>query len=623
MSIILISFLLIPFLTFLGSLPFKNHQEKIIAGISNSGLFLQSILSLALFGYWAFTGFGNLEQFVFSIYSHKEFDFGLILYYDKVTAVFSVVASLLMFLVSVFSKTYMHRESGFQRFYNHFLFFNVGLNLLIFSGNFETFFLGWEIIGITSFLLIAFYRDRYLPIKNGMKVLSFYRIGDAALIGGIWFSHHLFQENVIFSNFINKSLVFNAATHIHPLQGLMIAMLFILAAAVKSAQFPFSTWLPRAFEGPTVSSAIFYGAIAVHVGVFLLLRTYPLWYMLIFPKYAIIAMGLISAILGTLIGMVQPTAKTQIAYSSIANIGLIMIEIALGWHVLALVHFAANAFLRTYQLLNSPSAMSYLIHLQFFEYDPGKPKRFAFLPDNMRNALYLLSVKEWDLDKLWYTYLWSPMKKLGKSLHFFRHPALVVVLLLVLLINIAHFFIFPIPEDYTLLFNSGFTSLLALITIMVAWTERRSALRAWYFIGLSQLFFVFSIMQQHTFDIDQITLYLSGSVGAFIGGMISLKRIISKENGINLNEFHGHIYEHPRLALFFLICALTIIGFPISPTFLGFDLLFSDIENNHKLLLLFSSATFIILEYTAIRIYARIFLGPHHKTYHEVAHRSS
>ncbi|MFT5885664.1 MAG: NADH-quinone oxidoreductase subunit L [Arcticibacterium sp.] len=623
MSISLILFLIIPFLTFLGSLPFKNRQEKMIGGIANTGLFLQTILSISLFAFWALNGFDNLEQFIFSVYRNKEFNFGLTLYYDKLTAVFSVVSSILMFLVSVFSKTYMHRESGFQRFYNHFLFFNFGLNLLIFSGNFETFFLGWEIVGITSFLLIAFYRDRYLPVKNGMKVLTFYRIGDAALIGGIWFSHHLFQENVVFSNFINKSFVFDAATHIHPLQGLMIALLFILAAAVKSAQFPFSNWLPRAFEGPTVSSAIFYGAIAVHVGVFLLLRTYPLWHGLIFPKYAIISMGLISALLGTLIGMAQPTAKTQIAYSSIANIGLIMIEIALGWHILALIHFATNACLRTYQILTSPSAMSYLIHKQVFEYDPNKSQPLRFLPAKWRNALYILSVKEFDLDKLWYTYLWRPLKKLGKSLHFLRHPALVAILILILFVNIAHYFIIPMPEDFDLLFTSGFTSLLALLTIMIAWTERRSALRAWYFIGLSQLFFMFSIMQQHTFDVSQVMLYLSGSTGAFIGGTLSLKRVISKENGINLNEFHGHIYEHPRLALFFLICALTIIGFPISPTFLGFDLLFSDIENNHKLLLLFSSATFIILEFTAIRIYARIFLGPHRKTYHEVAHRSS
>jgi NADH-quinone oxidoreductase subunit L len=623
MSISLILFLILPFLTFLGSLTFKNRQEKIIGGISNTGLFLQTILSISLCTFWAINGFESLELFIFSVYRNKEFHFGLTLYYDKLTAIFSTVSSILMFLVSVFSKSYMHRESGFQRFYSHFLFFNFGLNLLIFSGNFETFFLGWEIVGITSFLLIAFYRDRYLPVKNGMKVLTFYRIGDAALIGGIWFSHHLFQENVVFSNFINKSFVFDAATHIHPLQGLMIALLFILAAAVKSAQFPFSTWLPRAFEGPTVSSAIFYGAIAVHVGVFLLMRTYPLWHGLVFPKYAIIAMGLISALLGTLIGMAQPTAKTQIAYSSIANIGLIMVEVALGWHILALIHFATNAFLRTYQILTSPSAMSYLIHQQIFEYDPNKSQPLRFLPKKWRNALYVLSIKEFDLDKLWYTYLWRPLKRLGKSLHFLRHPALTAVLILVLAVNIAHYFIIPLPVDFNLLFTSRFTSLLALLTIMIGWTERRSALRAWYFIGLSQLFFMFSIMQQHTFDTNQVMLYLSGSVGAFIGGTLSLKRVISKENGINLNEFHGHIYEHPRLALFFLICALTIIGFPISPTFLGFDLLFSDIENNHKLLLLFSSATFIMLEFTAIRIYARIFLGPHRKTYHEVAHRSS
>ncbi len=623
MAIVLILFIILPFFTFLGTIIFKNQQEKIISGVSNIGLLIQVISSLALTVFWAINGFQSMEKFAFTVYSNDEFNFGLMLYYDKLSAVFSLVASILMYLVSVFSKTYMHRESGFKRFYNHFLLFNFGLSLLIFSGNFETFFLGWEIMGITSFLLIAFYRDRYLPVKNSMKILSFYRIGDAALIGAVWFSHHLFQENVIFSAFDNKSLVFDDFTHIHPLQGTMIATLFIIAAAVKSAQFPFSTWLPRAFEGPTVSSAIFYGAISVHLGAFLLIRTYPLWHELALPKYFILCMGLASALFGTLIGMVQPTAKTQIAYSSIANIGIIFIEIALGWHILALVHFAVNAFLRTYQLLNSPSAMSYLIHQQIFHYNPHKKGPFSILPSKFRNILYLLSVKEFNLDGIWFNYLWQPFKKLGKSLHFTRNPLIIGAFIIILFINVVHYFITPVPKIMEALFTSSFTSALALITILVAWTERRSAIRAWSFIGFSQLFFMLSIMQQHSFELTQVLIYLSGNVVAFIGGYLSLQRVIEKENGIDLNEFHGHIYEHPRLALFFLVCSLTIIGFPISPTFLGFDLLFSDIENNHKILLFFSSLTFIFLEYSTIRIYARVFLGPHKKTYHEIAHRSS
>ncbi len=623
MSIVLTVFIVLPLIVFLGTMVFKNQQEKMISGVSNTGLLIQAILSVALFAFWAFNGFKNLERFVITIYSNEEFNFGFTLFYDKLSAVFSVVASILIYFVSVFSKTYMHRESGFKRFFNHFLLFNLGLNILIFSGNFETFFLGWEIVGITSFLLIAFYRDRYLPVKNSMKILSFYRIGDAALIGAVWFSHHLFQENVIFSAFENETLVFDAATHIHPLQGIMIASLFIIAAAVKSAQIPFSSWLPRAFEGPTVSSAIFYGAISVHLGAFLLIRTYPLWHELAFPKYLIFGIGLASAIIGTLIGMVQPTAKTQIAYSSIANIGVIFMEIALGWHVVALVHFALNAFLRTYQLLNSPSAMSYLIHQQIFNYDSNKKGPLSFLPKKLRNTLYFLGIKEWNLDSLWFNYVWQPFKKLGRTLHFTRNPLIIAVFVIVIFINVVHYFIVPMPKTMETLFTSSFTSMLALITILVAWTERRSAIRAWSFIGLSQVFFMLSIMQQHSFEIGQVLIYLSGNIGAFIGGYLSLDRVIKKENGIDLNEFHGHIYEHPRLALFFLICSLTIIGFPISPTFLGFDLLFSDIENNHKILLLFSSLTFIFLEYATIRIYARVFLGPHKKTYHETAHRSS
>jgi formate hydrogenlyase subunit 3/multisubunit Na+/H+ antiporter MnhD subunit len=106
-------------------------------------------------------------------------------------------------------------------------------------------------------------------------------------------------------------------------------------------------------------------------------------------------------------------------------------------------------------------------------------------------------------------------------------------------------------------------------------------------------------------------------------GYWSLYKVSSIENGLGLNDFHGHIYEHPKYGLLFLLCALTMIGFPISPTFLGYDILFADIEENHLLLLIISGFTFIFLEIAIVRIYARVFLGQHIKNYHEVAFRSS
>ena len=100
------------------------------------------------------------------------FEFFIDLTFDRITATYLFVGSLLTFLVTVYSRYYLHRESGYKRFFNTIHFFFLGYNLVVFSGNMETLFIGWEILGISSFLLIAFYRERYLPVKNAMKVFS-------------------------------------------------------------------------------------------------------------------------------------------------------------------------------------------------------------------------------------------------------------------------------------------------------------------------------------------------------------------------------------------------------------------------------------------------------------------
>jgi len=622
MQIILITFFILPLLGFLLSLCFKNHQEKLISGIAIGSSGLHILFTIGLFIYWLTQGYPSLNYHLLTIYKSYDFNFGFDLFYDKLTAVYSIVASILIFIVSIFSKTYMHRESGFKRFYNHFLLFYIGINLLIIAGNFETFFLGWEIVGITSFLLISFYRDRYLPVRNSLKVLSFYRLGDVALVGAIWFCHHLYNTNILFLNLGDTPLLYDA-THHHPIQGILISLLFIQAAAVKSAQLPFSSWLPRAMEGPTVSSAIFYGSLSVHIGVFLLIRTYPIWANVMIAKFVIIAIGILTSLIASFIGSVQPTAKTQIAYSSITQIGLMFIEVALGWHVFALIHFSANAFLRTYQLLVSPSIMSYLIHEQFFKYDANKKQPFSFFPKKIYNTLYMLSIKEFNLDFMWHHYIWISFKKVGKSFHFLRSKVAEITFIILMLLGLIFYIIHPIEGIHKYAFVSWLYAIIALVLILIAWTERRSSIRAWIYIATSQVFFMLSIVQQHSFENSQILLYLSGTLGAFISGLWCLQKVKTQENNVSLNEFHGHIFEHPKYALLFLISSLTIIGFPISPTFIGLDILFSDIELNHRFLLIVSSLTFVVLELAVLRIYGRIFLGQHTKTYHEVAFRSS
>ena len=136
---------------------------------------------------------------------------------------------------------------GYKRFFNTLLFFYSGFILIIFSGNLETLFIGWEILGISSFLLIAFYRDRYLPVKNAVKVFSIYRIGDVGLILVMWLSHHIWNANISFDKLFSAELVH---AHFEELSsfGLIVAVLIYITAAAKSAQFPFSSWLPRAIS---------------------------------------------------------------------------------------------------------------------------------------------------------------------------------------------------------------------------------------------------------------------------------------------------------------------------------------------------------------------------------------
>ncbi|HKZ65484.1 MAG TPA: proton-conducting transporter membrane subunit, partial [Chitinophagaceae bacterium] len=340
-------FVIIPLLAFIATLLWRNRQEKPIAGIVQFTKAFYIIAAVVYAVLWFMNGHTPVNQRFATLYQTEHFVFAIQFYYDHITAVYSIVGAVLFFLVSTFSRYYMHRDEGYKRFFNLILFFALGYNLIIFSGNFETLFIGWEIIGLSSFLLIAFYRNRYLPVKNAFKTLSNYRLSDLALILAMWMMHHLTHQNITFGQLSEaKTMALQSDNYI----AVFIVIMIMLAAMIKSAQFPFTSWLPRAMEGPTSSSAIFYGSLSVHIGVFLLLRTWPFWQDMLWAKIVIISIGTLTGIIATLIARVQPTVKTQIAYSSAAQIGIIFIEVALGFHILALVHFSGNAFLRTYQL---------------------------------------------------------------------------------------------------------------------------------------------------------------------------------------------------------------------------------------------------------------------------------
>jgi NADH-quinone oxidoreductase subunit L len=622
MSQLLQFFTIVPLAGFLLSLLLPRKKEKIISQVTLAviGFHLTAVICFVF--YWLIKGHPILDIKHATVFQVAELEIFIDFYFDKVTAAYALIGSALTFLVAVFSRYYLHREEGFKRFFTTLLLFYAGYNLIIFSGNFETLFVGWEFLGISSFLLIAFYRDRFLPVKNAMKVISVYRLSDICLLLAMWFSHHLWHENITFAKLNDAALVAGKLQE-HGWLFILVAVMLLIAAAAKSAQLPFSSWLPRAMEGPTSSSAVFYGSLSVHIGVFLLLRTYNFWGDVMQIKIAIGALGLFTALIANSIARVQSSVKTQIAYASIVQIGIIFIEIALGWHVLALVHFAGNAFLRTYQLLVSPSVLSYLIHDQFYHFEPGRPKKQSYAFENIRHTFYILSIKEFNLDRFMYRFLWMPFKWIGKRLRFLSSKISIVMLAV---IYIASLFIFSsresLPENIyqSLLLVLSF---IGMLLVLNAFTERGDARKAWAMVFASQFFIVLSIILNDHLELREIIVYAGGSVVSAIVGYVCLNKIYAIDNDIELNGYHGYTYEKPFLGFVFLLSCLGLLGFPITPTFIGVDLLFSHIHETQYALVAFTAISFAFIELSVLRIYARIFMGQHKKPNHAMAYRSS
>ena len=623
-QIIISSLVAIPILGFILSLLLPEKNEKSLARIAFITVSLQLLVIVAYTVYWVFALKGvpvNISEF--ALYDHHDYQFLIDFYFDKVSAVYLFVGAFVTFLITRFSRYYLHLEDGYKRFFNSILFFFVAYNITALSGNFETLFIGWEMLGISSFLLIAFYRTRYLPVRNAVRVFSIYRIGDVGIILAMWASHHLWHENITFLKLNNESQVLSHLSE-HGGIGLFIAIGILVAAAAKSAQLPFSSWLPRAMEGPTPSSAIFYGSLSVHFGVFLLLRTFPFWEHQITARILIGLLGLATAVVAYPIARVQSSIKAQIAYASIAQIGIMFIEVALGLQTLALIHFAGNAFLRTYQLLVSPSVVSYMIRDQFYHFKPKEVPIEDSFPKRLEYSLYILSLKEWNLDSFMNKWVFSPIKKIGHRLDFLTPRNLLLYFLPLYAIGLYLYFHEEYIPSGLFYFLPGTIAFMGMMMVFKAFSERNYPILAWMLVISNHFMIGLAVSFNEAFDYSQTLIYLSGVSFFGIIGYLILQNIRKKEpDHFDMNQYYGHVYEYPKQAFLFLIATLGLMAFPISPTFIGMDLIFSHIHEDQYFLAFFDSLSFIIGGIALIRIYSRLFLGPHIKNYHEKALKSS
>ena len=612
-------FLWLPLASYILSLIPGKHHEKTISWGTFTSVLLHLTFAIVFIVIWGMDGFQNLSHREWVLYQTEGYMFYIDFFFDRTTATFLIMGSFLTSLVTVYSRYYLHRESGYKRFFNTLLLFFFGYNLVIFSGNLETLFTGWEVLGISSFLLIAFYRDRYLPVKNALKVFSIYRLGDIGIILAMWLSHHLFHENTAFIDWSSDHL--QNLLHEHESTAIILSVFLVIAAAAKSAQLPFSSWLPRAMEGPTPSSAIFYGSLSVHMGAFILLRTYDIWGHLLSIKILIILLGLATCFVATGIARVQTSVKSQIAYYSVAQIGIIFCEIALGWNTLALFHIAANAFLRSYQLLTSPSVVTYLMKDMFYNFNPKKKNIESKVSKKLEYTFYVLGTREFTINMFLYSYLWNPMKWIGKKIPLNSKSILGITTLifvgaLILLVGT------DLSEEVRHII-SLVLGIVGLVSVFAAFTERENTLRSWLLVCSNHLWVALAVTFNEHYSWEHNIIYLSGVIVAASIGYFLLNSIKRKEGKLDLNNFYGLGYDYSKRAFAFLLCALAVSGFPITPTFIGEDLIFSHIHEDQIALSLIVSISLIIDGLALVRIYARTFMGPHYKKNHEVADRAS
>ncbi|MGV3604907.1 MAG: proton-conducting transporter membrane subunit [Planctomycetaceae bacterium] len=295
---------------------------------------------------------------------HGHYDFHLKFLFDRLSVPFVIMSFVLCGTIGAFATRYMHRERGFNRFFALYALFVLGIVITPLAGTIETLFAGWELVGVSSALLVAFFQERPAPVRNGLRVWTVYRISDAALLMASIVIHHLLRSGD-FDAFLGigedaswpyGKTVFSAGNT------LLVGCLVLIAAMGKSALVPFSGWLPRAMEGPTPSSAIFYGALSVHLGVYLLLRFSPAFDHSLPVAILFVVVGLSTAGFATVTGRVQTDIKCALSFASMAQVGIIVAEVGVGLffplvRYMALIHILGHGCLRTLQFLRAPTVL--------------------------------------------------------------------------------------------------------------------------------------------------------------------------------------------------------------------------------------------------------------------------
>ncbi|MDO9225712.1 MAG: proton-conducting transporter membrane subunit [Pseudomonadota bacterium] len=272
---------------------------------------------------------------------------------DGLSLGFATLVGLIALVTLKFSVNYMHREAGFHRFFIGMNLFAAGMLLIVLAGNAGLAFVGWELAGVSSWMLIGYAYERGTATINAQRAFLTNRIGDAGFLLGIALAF-------LWLGSLDWAEMAHGSKNLPTLYVGLMAIGFVTAALAKSAQLPFSPWIARALEGPTPSSAIFYGAVMVHAGVYLVIRLQPVLIQTPGLMAIIACIGLCTALYGWIVGYVQSDVKSALLFATLTQVGLMFLACGLGLFQLAAWHMALHATWRAWQFLAAPSYMHLL-----------------------------------------------------------------------------------------------------------------------------------------------------------------------------------------------------------------------------------------------------------------------
>nr|YP_010921307.1 NADH-plastoquinone oxidoreductase subunit 5 [Werauhia gladioliflora]WIL94049.1 NADH-plastoquinone oxidoreductase subunit 5 [Werauhia gladioliflora] len=317
-----------------------------------------------------------IYQYLWSWTINNDFslEFGYLI--DPLTSIMSILITTVGIMVLIYSDKYMYHDQGYLRFFAYMSFFNTSMLGLVTSSNLIQIYIFWELVGMCSYLLIGFWFTRPIAASACQKAFVTNRVGDFGLLLGIlgfyWITGSLEFRYLLE---ITNNLIQNNG--VNSLFATLCASLLFVGAVAKSAQFPLHVWLPDAMEGPTPISALIHAATMVAAGIFLVARLLPLFIVIPYIMNFISLIGVITLLLGATLALAQRDIKKSLAYSTMSQLGYIMLALGIGSYRAALFHLITHAYSKALLFLGSGS----IIHSMepIVGYSPDKSQNMVLM----------------------------------------------------------------------------------------------------------------------------------------------------------------------------------------------------------------------------------------------------